>query len=97
MIASVFVDDKLLKLNPFMSNLSANIILALARSLKAAEGNRTEFLLEENDLHMFVDSQEVPLDLGHAKHIAGNILNGLLKNMHGAESGKKFRFICEQG
>ena len=96
MNVSIFVDDKPVKLNPFMSNLTGNIILALAKSLKAADGKRIEFLLEENDLRLFVDSQEVPLDLGHAKQIGGNILKGLLKSIHGAESGQRFRFSAEQ-
>jgi hypothetical protein len=96
MIASVSVDDKPLKLNPFMSNLTANIILSLSKSLKAPEGKRIEFFLEKEDLHLLVDAQDVPLDLGHAKHIIGNILNGLIKSLHGAASGRKFRFVCEQ-
>ncbi len=95
MTALVSVDDKALKLNPFMSNLTANIILCLAKSLKAPDGKHIEFLLQENDLHLFVDAQEVSLDLGHAKKIVGNILKGLLKSMHGAESGQTFRFVCE--
>jgi hypothetical protein len=96
MNASISVDGKPLKLNPFMSNLTGNIILSLSKSLKAPEGKRIEFLLEKEDLNMLVDAQDVPLDLGHAKHILGNILNGLLKSLHGADAGQKFRFICEQ-
>ncbi|HSE42592.1 MAG TPA: hypothetical protein VLH08_17625 [Acidobacteriota bacterium] len=96
MTTSVLVDEKALKLNPFMSNLTGNIILCLANSLKAAEGKHIEFTMQENDLQLFIDSNEVPLDLGHAKQIVGNILQGLLKSLHGAEAGQKFRFICEQ-
>jgi hypothetical protein len=96
MITTVVVDEKPLKLNPFMSNLTGNIILCLAKSLKAAEGMQIEFRMQEDDLQLFVDSNEVPLDLGNAKQIVGNILRGLLKSLHGAETGQKFRFTCEQ-
>jgi hypothetical protein len=95
MSVSLTVDDKTLKLNPFMSNLTGNIILALVKSLKAAEGKRIEFLMEADDLRLFVDTNEVPLDLGHAKQIAGNVLRGLLKSVHGAESGREYRFTYE--
>ena len=96
MTARVVVDGKALFLNPFMTTLAGNIIDAVSRSLKAPEGRNIEFLLREDDLRLFVDSMEVPLDLGHAKQILGNIFRGLLSSLKGAESGKEFRFLCER-
>jgi hypothetical protein len=96
MNASVFVDGKKLPLNPFMKSLLTNIIQAIAKSLKAASGKRIEFTLQNDDLKLDVDGQNVPLDLGNAKRIVGNILSGLVKSLHGAESGEKFQFVVEE-
>lgn len=96
MNASVFVDGKKLPLNPFMKSLTANVIHAVAQSLKAAKGKRVEFTLQNDDLKLDVDGQNVPLDLGNAKRIVGNILSGLVKSLHGAESGEKFQFVVEE-
>ena len=95
MPASVFVDGKKLSLNPFMTSLTANIIQAIARSLKTPEGNRIEFTLESDNLSLAVDGQEVPLTAGSARQIVGNLFRGLLQSLHGAEAGKEFRFIYE--
>jgi hypothetical protein len=96
MNASVFVDDKKLPLNPFMKSLIANVVQALAKSLKASEGKRIEFTLQNDDLKLDVDERSVPLDLGNAKRIVGNILSGLVKSLHGAESGERFQFVVEE-
>jgi hypothetical protein len=96
MNASVFVDGKKLPLNPFMKSLIANVIQAVAKSLKASTGKRIEFTLQNDDLKLDVDGLHVPLDLGNAKRIVGNILSGLVKSLHGAESGEKFQFIVEE-
>lgn len=96
MSVSVFVDEKKLPLNPFMKSLITNVIQGVAKSLKATSGKRIEFTLQGDDLKLDVDGQNVPLDLGNAKRIVGNILSGLVKSLHGAESGKKFQFIVEE-
>lgn len=96
MSVSVFVDEKKLPLNPFMKSLIANVIQGVAKSLKAASGKRIEFTLQNDDLKLAVDGQNVPLDLGNAKRIVGNILSGLVKSLHGAESGEKFQFVVEE-
>jgi hypothetical protein len=96
MSVSVFVDEKKLPLNPFMKSLIVNVIQGVAKSLKAASGKRIEFTLQKDDLKLDVDGQNVPLDLGNAKRIVGNILSGLVKSLHGAESGEKFQFIVEE-
>ncbi|HEY7161416.1 MAG TPA: hypothetical protein VH815_09150 [Acidobacteriota bacterium] len=96
MNTSVFVDDRKLPLNPFMKSLTANVIQGIAKSLKAANGKRVEFTLQNDDLKLDVDGQTVPLDLGNAKRIVGNILSGLVKSLHGAESGEKFQFVIEE-
>lgn len=95
MPASVFVDGKKLSLNPFMSSLIGNIIQATARSLKTPEGNRIELNLHGENLDLNVDGKEVPLTAGSARSIVGNVLRGLLQSLHGAESGKEFRFVYE--
>jgi hypothetical protein len=96
MNASVIVDGKKLSLNPFMTTLTANVIHAVAKSLKASNGKRIEFTLQNDDLKLDVDDQNVPLDLGNAKRIVGNILLGLVKSLHGAESGQRFQFVVEE-
>ena len=96
MNASVFVDEKKLPLNPFMKSLITNVIQGIAKSLKASTGKRIEFTLQNDDLKLDVDGQDVPLDLGNAKRIVGNILSGLVKNLYGAESGEKFQFVVEE-
>ena len=96
MNASVIVDGKKLSLNPFMTTLTANVIQAVAKSLKASNGKRIEFTLQNDDLKLDVDDQNVPLDLGNAKRIVGNILLGLVKSLHGAESGQRFQFVVEE-
>ena len=96
MTASVTVDGKKLSLNPFMASLTANVIQAIAKSLKASDGKRIEFTLQNDDLKLDVDGQNVPLDLGNAKRIVGNILLGLVKSLHGAESGQRFQFVVEE-
>lgn len=96
MNALVFVDGKKLSLNPFMTSLTANVIQAVAKSLKASNGKRIEFTLQNEDLKLDVDGQNVPLDLGNAKRIVGNILSGLVKSLHGAESGQRFQFVVEE-
>ena len=96
MNASVFVDGKKLSLNPFMTTLIANVIQAITKSVKASNGKRIEFTLQNDDLKLDVDDQNVPLDLGNAKRIIGNILLGLVKSLHGAESGQRFQFVVEE-
>lgn len=96
MNTSVFVDGKKLSLNPFMTSLSANVLQGVAKSLKASDGKRIEFTLQNEDLILNVDGKDVPLDLGNAKRIVGNILLGLAKSLHGAESGQRFQFVVEE-
>lgn len=89
---SIVVDGKKLFLNPFMSTLIANILDAIVRSLKADPGDRIEFILHENDLHLTIDGKEIPLNLGHAKQIVGNVLRGMAASLKGAEEAKEIRF-----
>jgi hypothetical protein len=93
---TVTVDDKKLFLNPFMITLTANLLDAIARSLKAPDGNRVELTLDGDQLRLAVDEQEVPLNLGHAQQIIGNVIHGLTRSLHGAEGGTKFIFISDQ-
>ena len=93
MQGSVVVDGKKLFLNPFMTVLVGNVVHGIARSLKCPEGRRIEFTLRGDELMMRVDDQPVPLNLGHAQQIVGNVLKGLRNSMKGAESGQEFTFI----
>jgi hypothetical protein len=93
MDTSVLVEGKKLFLNPFMSSLIANIIQAVVQSLKTPDGNRIEFILIGEDLRLNIDDQDVPLNLGHAKQIVGNVLRGIASSLKGAEHGKEIRFL----
>ena len=92
----VFVDGKKLFLNPFMTLLIGNITDAIARSLKSPEGSKIEFILHEKELRLLVDEQDIPLNLGHAQDIVGNIFAGIIKSLKGAETGSEFRFVYER-
>lgn len=92
----VQVEGKPLPLNRFMNELIGNILDGITRSLKASDGSRIEYLLREDKLSLEVDRKEVPLDLGQAQQIVGNVLRGILSSLRGAESGKEFRFIVER-
>jgi hypothetical protein len=92
METSVMVDGKKLFLNPFMSNLIGNIIAATVRSLKSPEGERIEFILRGDDLQLTINEKDVPLNLGHAKQIVGNVLKGIAISLKGAENAKEIRF-----
>jgi hypothetical protein len=96
MKSNVFVDGKELKLNPFIQELNGNLIDAIAKSLKFSEGKKVEFTMKENQLKMFVDSKEIPLDLGHASQIVGSVLKGFLSNLHGTENVQEVRLVCER-
>jgi hypothetical protein len=93
---SVLVDGKKLFLNPFMTNLTGNLIDAIARSLKVPEGNRTELIYSSQSLEITVDGKEVSLQMGSAQRIVGNLIRGLTESLHGAENGKEFTFIYER-
>ncbi|PWT89574.1 MAG: hypothetical protein C5B54_08670 [Acidobacteria bacterium] len=95
-MTTVFADGKKVFLNPFMCSMIGNVVVALSKSLKTPRGNRIEFSLNQTDLHLRVDEQEVPLNLGHAQEIIGNILRGLIVSLKGAEQSKEFRFIHEE-
>jgi hypothetical protein len=96
MKARIVVDERELKLNRFITDLTSNIIEAIARSLKFTEGNVILFRLQQEDLAMYVDGKEVSLQLGNASHIIGDLFRGLLRNLHGAENAKEVQFICER-
>lgn len=93
---SVSVDGKNLFLNPFMTNLTGNLIEAIARSLKAPEGDRIELNYDGQTLRMAVDQTELPLSVGSAQRIIGGLIRGLAESLHGAEGGKEFSFIYER-
>ena len=95
MSVSVIVDGIKLTLNPFMSTLTGNVVSAIAGSLKTQEGKKFEFVMRGEELQLFVDDQEIPLSLGQARRIVGNVFRGLLSSLHGAETGTEFRFIFE--
>ena len=95
MSVSILVDGRKLSLNPFMSTLTGNVVSAIARSLKAPDGKKIDFLMRGEELQLFVDDQEIPLSLGQARRIVGNVLRGLLSSLHGAETGTEFQFLCE--
>ena len=96
MNSHIIVDGKELKLNRFITELTANVIDAVARSLKFSDGNLIQFRLRGEELQMFVDAKEISLNLGHASQIAGDVLKGLLKNLYGAENANEIDFICER-
>jgi hypothetical protein len=96
MNSRIIVDGKELKLNRFITDLSANVVDAIARSLKYSEGNNVQFRMRDEQLQMFIDGKEIALNLGHASHIIGDVLKGLLKNLFGAENAKEIDFICER-
>ena len=96
MKSNIFVDGKELKLNHFIQDLSANLIDAMARSLKFSAGKKIEFALKNNELKMFVDDQQIPLDLGHASQIVSSVLKGFLSNLHGVDSASDVRLVCER-
>ena len=95
MAASVVVDGKKLSLNPFMESMIENVVRAVARSLKAPQTGAIEFVMRTDSLDLTVDGQPVPLNLGHAQHIVGNVLQGIVRSLHGAENGQEFRFLCD--
>lgn len=95
MSVSVLVDGSKLSLNPFISTLTGNVLAAIARSLKAPDGKKIEFVMRGEELQLIVEDQEVPLSLGQARRIVGNLLRGLLTSLHGAETGTEFRFLFE--
>jgi hypothetical protein len=90
------VDGKELKLNRFIEELSANLIDALARSLKFSDGRQIEFRLRGEEVNMFVDDREVSLNLGQARQIVGSVLNGFLRNLYGTENAQEIRLRCER-
>ena len=92
METSVVVDGKKLFLNPFMSNLIGNILTATVRSLKSPEGERVEFNLRGDDLQLTIDEKEVPLNLGQARQIVGNVLKGVAASLKGAENAREIQF-----
>ena len=96
MNSRIIVDGKELKLNRFITELSANVVDAIARSLKYSEGNSVQFRMRDDQLQMFIDGKEIALNLGHASHIIGDVLKGLLKNLFGAENANEIDFVCER-
>ena len=96
MKSRIIVDGKELKLNRFITDLTANVVDAIACSLKFSEGNTIQFRLRGEELQMFVDSKEIALNLGHASQIVGDVLKGFLKNLYGAENAKEIDFVCER-
>jgi len=90
------VDGKELKLNRFIEELSANLVDAMARSLKFSDGRRIEFRLRGDEVNMFVDDREVSLDLGQARRIVGSVLRGFLLNLHGTETATEIHLSCER-
>ena len=92
----IIVDGKALKLNRFVTELTANVMDAIAKSLKFSEGKEIRFRLSGQEIAMQMDGKEVSLDLGHASQIVRDLLAGLLRNLHGAENAKETLFICER-
>src|SRR5215471_4773582 len=95
-MASIQVDGKRILLNPFMCSMVGNVVEALAKSLKSPRGSRVDFFLRGDDLQMQVDQKEVPLNLGHAKQIVGNVLRGILNSVHGAENASEIQITWEE-
>ena len=96
MNSRIIVDGKQLKLNRFIVELTGNILNAIAGSLKYTEGQLIEFRMMPDDLKMYVDAKEVPLNIGSASQIVRDVLTGLLKNLYGAENAKEVLLICER-
>jgi hypothetical protein len=90
------VDGKELKLNRFIEDLGANLIDALARSLKFSDGQWIEFRLRGESVQMFVDSREIPLDLGQARRIVQSVLHGFLNCLHGTTNATEISLLCER-
>ena len=93
---SILVDGKKLFLNPFMTNLSVNLIDAIARSLKAENGRSIEIQYNHDSLQMTVDGAPLSLSSGSAQKIIGGVFRGLIESLHGAEHGKEFTFKYER-
>ncbi len=96
MNSHIIVDGKELKLNRFITDLTANVVDAVARSLKFTDGNQIQFRLRGEELQMFVDAKEIALNLGHGSQIVGDVLKGLLKNLYGSENAKEIDFVCQR-
>jgi hypothetical protein len=92
----IHVDGKDLKLNRFIDELGANLIDALARSLKHSDGRQIEFRFRGEEVQMFVDNREIPLDLGQARKIVSSVLNGFLQCLHGTDQAKEISMLCER-
>jgi hypothetical protein len=43
-------------------------------------------------LQLTINEKDVPLNLGHAKQIVGNVLKGIAMSLKGAENAKEIRF-----
>lgn len=96
MKSHIRVDGKELKLNHFIQELNANLIDAIAKSLKFSEGKQIEFLIRNDEVRMFVDAQEIPLNLGHASQMVKSVLKGFLSNLHGTENAIEISLNCER-
>lgn len=96
MKAQVFRDEAELFLNPFITTLTANLIDAIASSLKCPRGNHIEFHMKGEILDLFVDGLEIPMDLGQAQKICNRLFSGLLASLRGAEGGKEYRFVLDR-
>ena len=96
MTSKIIADGKTLKLNPFITELTANIVDAVARSLKLTEGNTIQFRLKADEITLLVDENEVPLQFGSAARIVRDILKGLAKNLFGAENANEILLICDR-
>ena len=96
MLVIVTVDKRQLLLNPFMTVLTGNLVEAMSRSLKAPTGKKIEFRIHSELVSLHVDDQDVPMNQGSAQKIIGRVFRGLIENLHGAEGGSEFRFLCEK-
>ena len=95
MTVTIFVDGQKLFLNPFITGFTANLLVAIAKSLHPQEASKIELRMKGEELELQLDGGIIAVNAGRAQKIVGNVLRGLLSSLHGAESGSEFLFIYE--
>ena len=96
MIVTILVDGQKLFLNPFMTGFTANLLVAIAKSLRSGEVSKIDLRMKGEELQLRLDGDEVPVNAGRAQKIVGSVLRGLLSSLHGAESGSEFVFLYDR-
>jgi hypothetical protein len=96
MTVTILVDGQKLFLNPFITSFTANLLVAIAKSMHPQEASKVELRMKDQELQLKLDGDDIPVNAGRAQKIVGNVLRGLLSSLHGAESGNEFVFSYEK-